>query len=607
MANITLYRDNSDDYYNNQPIEYQITKEAYEALLAKWRYTDWSIPLIAFNLQENEEILPALIKFIKQNFEPLFEMEGEQLKDTIALIFIKLKLAIKEDKNNLTSYNNALDALITFAQITKNQIEHKNQATAFSIGTNIYSYEFLPDATLINLEIKHILAIGNENYLYASFYHKLPKLLNEEEITSFLDNFIASETLKKNLPNFQAEVIEIKNRFEALKKSKKVISPKEALERLMFDKNNKENIPNINCIFDLSQFIENIKKDINENSADAFINEIKKEIISLKNKIQLLAKDESKNHLTFLYNDIRENYSKILNYLGLFIDKNSELKVRPGPVNQLKISYNNCLLGLDSTKILSIFAQVLKINGTNTKNIPKIVDYYLQILSAEFARSLDEDKNEAFKKFNNLKITQIPYLENELILMKEYVEHNPEIFGTNQSKALYYLTSLESQITVYETFFKTNITASNAQLVKFLTDALEEDKKSIQSNKEPTAFTETFEKIARLLFLKSLYKDQEIDVNSSKFTKDFEDAKLPPLAGVLKNEDVKKGLNEIINQTKKWELEEKKVIKKQSKKWHFIDKEIVKTDTPASTLIILHKATILNKGIPTLEKDPHSR
>lgn len=584
---------------NNDSTEYEITQKAYDALLEKWGYPYPLIPLLTFELKEGEDQTLELIKFFKENLKPLFEMESEQLKDTIALIFIKLKLKLNQSlsQEKILLYNNALSALTIFAQITKNEIEHKEGTKNFSIKPLLAIRYFFPDADLVNLEIKHTLKTGYKHGLYHSFYINLYNLLNEKEgeekaqnIISFLNNIIESKFLEENLPEFKNEVIQIKTRYEENNQDQINLKDLFNIEA--------ENISfkYINYIFNLDQFIPQIQKDINNTTAEAFIKSIKDEALNLNNVIKSLAKDNNK-HLEFLYEAMLNNYHFVLVNFGLILD-NQENKLKVRPFNIIPITSNNILLGLDSTKILSIFAETLKINGTNTKNIPQIVDYYLKVLFSEFARSLHTNEDEAFEKFTKLPVTQIPYLESKIMLMRRVIEKNKEIFNDLSDfkkhpfyEITEYLKTIESKLNEYETFFKANINASNAYFADLLNDDIKEDNKRIKANKEPRAFKKTFEKIARLLYFKPFYKN--IDLNSDEFTFYFESTKHIPISEILKNEDVQVYLNEIINQTRKWELKEHKVIK---------------TDTPASTLITLHKAEILNGGIPIVDRtDPSYR
>jgi hypothetical protein len=494
--------------WSKKPTEYEITKEAYEALLEKWNYADGRIPLVSFEDKNYNGKL--IINFISENFEPFFELEGQQLKDTIALVLLKFLLNLTREESFKTE---TIKAINIFATVTGNKINYEEGKEVFSIGKNPYDkYYFLPNQALIDLEIKSILENNDTNAFYYQFYKFLAANLKEDDILTRLDYFCKSEPLKTKLPEFVIEIEQIKQRIKGNKSLEYVIFGEMARE---------EKFPNINCLFDPDQWIKDIKNDIKESSPQAFIQDIKDTIIYLSNKVKELLKNKNSNHLVYLFN-------KIIVYLN-------------SPYS---------LLGLDSKEILPIFAEMLKINGTNTENIPKIVDYYLKILCSSFVRELDGDINKLFKKSNNLPITQVPYLEDKIILMRRGIEENPNIVGIAKDKALFYLTSLEDKLSEYKTFFQTNINASSAQLAKLLTDAIKEDDERIKTKQEPTAFKETFEKIARLLFLKSCYKGQEIDVNSAEFKEKFEKFKPLPIAEILKNEYVQEYLKAVLSNNK---------------------------------------------------------
>ncbi|MFN5352082.1 MAG: hypothetical protein ACK5BE_05690, partial [Alphaproteobacteria bacterium] len=105
---------------NNKPTEYKITKEAYEALLKKWGYINVLIPEVSFQQENYTDEL--IIPFITENFEPLFEMEGEQLKDSIALVLLKFLLNFTKEKS---FEKETIKAINIFATITGNKINYK--------------------------------------------------------------------------------------------------------------------------------------------------------------------------------------------------------------------------------------------------------------------------------------------------------------------------------------------------------------------------------------------------------------------------------------------------------------------------------------------------
>jgi hypothetical protein len=596
---------------NNKPTEYKITKEAYEALLEKWNYADGRIPLVSFEDKNYNGTL--IINFITENFEPFFELEGQQLKDTTALVLLKFLLNLPKEES---FKKETIKAINIFATVTRNQINYEDGNTVFSIGkNNKSSYYFLQDQALIDLEVKSILENNEKNAFYYPFYKFLVANLNNEDILTRLDYFYKSETLNRKLPEFVIEIGNIKERIKEQKTSLKyVVFGAMARE---------EKFPNINCVFNPILFKTEIQDGIKESPPQTFIQDIKDTIINLMNKVKQLSKNKNNNHLVSLFNKMLVYYN-ILSDLGLYLPSET-LEIKISPITT--ISSDNILLGLDSTEILAIFAEVLKINGENTENIPKIVDYYLKILCSSFFRELAGDINETFKKFNNLPITQIPYLEDEIILMRRGIQENPEI---DKNNVLSYLTFLESQLTEYKTFVQTNINASNTKLAKLLTDAIKEDKNSIEKNNEPTAFKETFEKIARLLFLKSLGKNKIIDVNSVAFQKPFQKIKPFTIAEILTNENVQQYLSEIIkeiekDEVRKWHLKqielvkstkwrldkENKIVVEDGEKWYLKLTKTIKQripTTPDGTRISLHTATILSgRKIPALEDNPHSR
>ncbi|MFN5351547.1 MAG: hypothetical protein ACK5BE_02890, partial [Alphaproteobacteria bacterium] len=506
---------------------------------------------------------------------------------------------------------------------------YKDGKAVFSIDQNLNEYHFLPDQALIDLEIKNILENNRKNVFYDQFYKFLAANLNNKDVLTRLDYFCKSEPLKTKLPEFVIEIEQIKQRLEYLASED---YSSEDIEYVVFNSTERVNFPNVNSIFNRKHFLKDIKEDITKNTAQAFIEGIKNITVDVSNKIILFSKDKNKGHLIPLYYNSLLSYYNVMNTLGLSFNF-EEKKLNIMPEKQIPIYSYNILLGLDSTKILHIFAEVLKINGENTQNIPKIVDYYLKILCSSFFRELDGDINETFKKFNNLPITQVPYLENEIIFMREYVKNHLEIFDNLSdfkkhpfNEIQNYLQILEDKLTEYKTFVQTNINASNAQLAKLLTDAIKEDNKSIEANKEPTAFKETFEKIARLLFLKSL----SIDVNSDEFKKKFEKFKPFTIAEILTNENVQEYLSEIIKEIekdegRKWHLtqnielvksielhpDKKNVMEEDGEKWYLKLTKTIKQripTTPDGTRISLYTAIILKGGkIPALEYNPHSR
>jgi len=607
---------------NNKPTEYKITKEAYEALLKKWGYIDGLIPGVPFQQENYTDEL--IIPFITENFEPLFEMKGEQLKDTIAVIFIKLQLAKKEKKPEDTPYKNALDALSVCAEITGSEIYYIEGKETFSIDKNRYKYHFLPDQALIDLEIKNILENNDTNAFYYQFYKFLAANLKEDDILTRLDYFCKSEPLKTKLPEFVTEIKQIKQRLEFLvgENYSSEDYSREDIEYVVFNSTERVNFPNVNSIFNREHFLKDIKEDVTKNTAQAFIEGIKNIAVDVNNKIISFSKDKNKGHLIRLHYNSLRSYYNVMNTLGLSFNV-KEKKLNIMPEKQIPIFSDNILLGLDSEKLLDIFAEVLKINGTNTENIPKIVDYYLKILCSSFVRELVGDINETFTKFNGLPITQVPYLEDKIELIKKYIINVDEM-DLSYYPAEKYLEELGDKLTEYKTFFQTNINASSTQLAKLLTDAIKEDDERIKANQEPTAFKETFEKIARLLFLKSCYKGQEIDVNSAEFKEKFEKFKPLPIAEILKNEYVQEYLSEIIKEIEKdevrrWCLKKNIELVKSTKpqlgkknggvedeeEWRLKLIKTIERMTPPSTLIKLHKALISDNGQE--QQQPSSR
>ena len=181
-----------------------------------------------------------------------------------------------------------------------------------------------------------------------------------------------------------------------------------------------------------------------------------------------------------------------------------------------------------------------------------------------------------------------------------------------KDKALDYLTSLEDKLTEYKTFVQTNINAPNTQLAKLLTDTIKEDDERIKANQEPTAFKETFEKIARLLFLKSCYKGQEIDVNSAEFKEKFEKFKPLPIAEILTNENVQKYLSEIIKEDENnKKLQDIKEIISSDESFFDKIKDVVSRLFLPSTYLVKAQLIILevrnNGQIPTADNSQSSR